>query len=157
MRHLLFIFVLLSIAFGSCKKTIQAPSYPSFNGQWLWIGTGGGVYLMKPSSDSLIILTLGSENNYTTTLNGQLVLQGTFTIDSGSNTLNLIFDNITHPFGNNNSGIIGGAGYVNFNYFKIGQFTLYQVNQTHTPGDTLYLLRSPITPESPVSYFKKLP
>ncbi len=131
----------------SCSKTEQAPLNSSFYGQWQFIGTSSGPWQITPSPDSVVILRLIPGNTYEARLNGVLAIQGSFTIDSSANRVNLDFVNITQPFGTNTSGQSNGVYYLFFNTAKIGQLTLFQTNITSSPGDTLDLTSYPLTPE----------
>jgi hypothetical protein len=140
----------------SCSKTIQTPSYSSYYGQWQFTSTVWGPFQQTTSSDSVVILRLMPGNTYVATLNGNLAKQGSFTIDSGTNGVILSFRNITQPFGANTSGESNGVHYIGFNTVKIGQLTLFQYNATSSPGDTLYLISYPLTPEATIDYFKRI-
>ena len=89
-------------------------------------------------------------------MNGNITIQGSFTIETNSNFLTLKFLNIDQPYGNNTSGSSNGINYVSFNTAKIGQLVLFQENSTSAPGDILSLLSYPITPEATTNIFKRL-
>ena len=155
-RLLCFCSMVITICLFSCHKSIQTPQYPSFYGQWQYIGYEVGPGFHAPSPDSTVVLTLSTGNNYGTTLNGKQVMSGTFSIDTSSNRVYLKFNNITQPAGNTTSAVSGNLTFLYFNFSKIGQLTLFENNWTSSPGDTLYLIQSPTIPESTTNYFKRI-
>jgi hypothetical protein len=154
-RQLHICCLLLSIALFSCSKTTQTPSYPSYYGKWQFIAWSFGPSYNIPSPDSVVLLTLKQGNTYTATLNGAISLQGSFTIDS-SNGVTLKFLNINEPYGTNTIVVTNNTTFLFFNTAKIGQLTLFQNNLTSSPGDTLMLTSSPITPDPTYSWFKRI-
>ena len=159
MNRLLFFSLLLLAGMISCKKDPEAVSYPAYSyyGQWQWTRTIAGAYVTTPSPDSVIVMTLSTGNRYQVSLNGKSFELGTFQIDSSSNSVILQFNNITQPAGTTTRVTTGNMTELLFNYFRIGQFVLFQYNSTRSPGDTLQFIREPGTPEDPVSYFKRIP
>jgi hypothetical protein len=174
MNRLFAIILFLSLYLISCTKSEPAvlinPGGPNqvksnggqsgneqpYNGQWQWIGTTIGIF--RPSSivDSPVVLSLETDNSYNVTLAGQLSLQGTYSTDSSTFWNNIKFKNITLPFGDTTSVTIGNMTEVFFNYSQIGRLVIYQNDEMTISGDTLTLLRTPITPETPVSLFKRI-
>lgn len=150
-----YCFIFIGVGLFSCSKTNQS-SYPSYYGQWQFIGTSSGPWQVTPSPDSIVILTLKPGNTYEATLNDSVAMQGSFTIDANANGVILKFLNITQPFGTNTSEVSGGIHFLFFNTTKIGQLTLFQTNITSSPGDTLNLTSYPITPEFTSDYFKRI-
>ncbi len=154
MNNLLrFCFLVFVTGLFSCSKTSQTASY---YGRWQFIGTSAGPWSVTPSPDSVVILTLMPGNTYRTTLNGNLAIQGSFSIDSGANGVILNFLNITQPYGTNTSEESNGIYFLFFNTAKIGQLTLFQTNITSSPADTLDLTSYPLTPEFTADYFKRV-
>jgi hypothetical protein len=151
-----FCFLIIITGLFSCNKNIQTPSYPSYYGQWQFIGTSSGPSYITPSPDSVVILILKPGNTYVATLNGNPGIYGSFTIDSSANFVTLTFLNITQPYGTNTSGESNGIYFLFFNTAKVGQLTLFQTNATNSPGDTLNLTSYPITPEFTSDYFKRI-
>ena len=156
-RGLLFLMILVS-EISACKKEGLTPNYPAYYGQWEYIGSSWGPGFNPPAADSMVVLTLSSPNNYTTSLNGMIVRQGSFQVDSSSKFVILTFNNITQPYGSQtvvrtNTGLT----YLYFNSAKTGQLTLYQHNYTASPADTLILSQGPvITPEALSNFFKRM-
>jgi hypothetical protein len=142
------------LALFACKKGAPVPG--SYIGHWQWISSSSGPRTTTPSSDSVVILNLETVNQYQAILNGQIVTTGTFQLNSSSNGPLLQFNNINQPAGNHTSGSVGGVNFIAFNFLRIGQLTLFQYNSTSTPGDTLTLVQSPITPGAAVSFFKRM-
>jgi len=173
MNRLIVSFLFLSVYLVSCTKSehpvLVNPGGPNgeksngdqsgneqpYNGQWQWIGTSSGLFSTIPLVDSPIVLTLNPDSSYKVTLNGQNSLQGTFSTDSSTFWNNIKFINITQPFGDTTSVTIGNITEVFFNYSQIGLLVIYQNDEIRISGDTLTLLRTPITPETPVSLFKR--
>ena len=172
MNRLFAIFFLLSVSLISCTKSEPAvlinPGGPNksnadqlnngqlYDGQWKWIGTSSGLFNTIPLVDSAVVLTLNSDSSYYVTLIGQISLQGTFSTDSSTFWNNINFKNITQPFGDTTSVTVGNMTEVYFNYSQIGRLVIYQNDEISISGDTLTLLRTPITPETPVSLFKRI-
>ena len=174
MGRLLVCFLLLSVYLASCTKSEPAvsinPGGPNevksnsgqsgneqpYNGQWKWIGTTIGLYRPAPIIDSPVVLSLETDNSYNVTLAGQLSLQGTYSIDSSTFWNNIKFNNITQPFGDTTSVTVGNMTEAFFNYSQIGRLVIYQNDELSISGDTLTLLRYPITPETPVNLFKRI-
>ena len=127
-----------------------------YDGQWQWIGTSSGLFRTIPLADSPVVLTLNPDSSYRVTLNSQLSLQGTFSSDSSTFWNNITFNNITEPAGDTTSVTIGNVTELYFNYSQIGRLVIYQNDELSISGDTLTLLRTPITPETPVSLFKRI-
>lgn len=148
-------FVGITFLFA-CSKTVHTPSYPSYYGQWQYIGASFGPGFTTPSPDSVVILTLKSGNTYTVTLNGNSSLEGSFTMDSITYGVTLKFLNITQPYGNNTIATTNGPTFLFFNTAKIGQLTLFEENATSSPGDTLVLTSSPVTPEATNDLFRRI-
>jgi len=148
-------FVVMMVMF-SCRKAVQVPSYPSYYGQWLFIQSSSGPGFTTPSPDSVVILTLKPGNTYTVTLNGNTSLQGSFTMDSVAYGVTLDFLNITQPYGTSTIVTTNGPTFLFFNTVKIGQLTLFQKNATSSPGDTLDLTSSPVTPEATNNLFRRI-
>jgi hypothetical protein len=91
--------------FAACKKSEVAHNYPSYNGNWEFLGMEGPLGFQPSSSDTTIILTLGAPNSYMVSLNGSSRLQGTFQVDSASDEVILAFSNITQPYGSTITGL----------------------------------------------------
>ena len=173
MNRLLVPFLFLSVYLVSCTKSEPAvtinPGGPNraksnvgqsgneqpYNGQWQWISTWG-VNRTLALADSPVVLTLNPDNSYSVTLNRQISLQGTFSTDSSANWTNIKFNNITEPAGDTTSVTIGNITELYFNYSQIGRLVIFQNGEISISGDTLTLLRTPITPETPVSLFKRI-
>jgi hypothetical protein len=134
----------------------QQDSGQLYDGQWMWIGTSSGLFNTIPLVDSAVVLTLESDGSYNVTLIGQISLQGTFSTDSSTFWNNIKFNNITKPFGDTTSVTVGNITEVFFNYSQIGRLIIYQNDEITISGDTLTLLRTPITPETPVSLFIRI-
>ncbi len=134
----------------------QIDNEQSYNGQWQWIGTSSGLFSTIPLEDSPVALTLNPDSSYNVTLNGQISLQGTFSTDSSTYWNNIRFNNITQPFGDTTSVTVGNMTEAFFNYSQIGRLVIYQNDEISISGDTLTLLRYPITPETPVSLFVRI-
>jgi hypothetical protein len=126
-----------------------------YDGQWQWISTEG-VSRTPALADSPVVLTLNPDNSYKVTLNGQLSLQGTFSPDSSTYWTNIKFNNITEPAGDTSSVTVGDITELYFNYSQVGRLVIFQNGEISISGDTLTLLRTPITPETPVSLFKRI-
>jgi hypothetical protein len=134
----------------------QSGNEQPYHGQWRWIGTSSGLFSTIPMNDSPVVLSLEPDNSYNVTLGGQLSLQGTYTTDSSTYWNNIKFNNITEPAGDTTSVTIGNITELYFNYSQIGRMVIYQNDEISISGDTLTLLRTPITPETPVSLFKRI-
>jgi hypothetical protein len=149
------LILVLIVGVFSCTKTTNSNTNQdsSYAGKWLWIGTSSGPFRSNPLVDSPVVLSINSGNLYIVTLNGQISAQGNFTTNSGSNGPVTTFNNITAPSGNSTSGTVGNVTFISFNYIQVGRFFLYQNNLLSISGDTLTMLRYPITPETPVSLF----
>ncbi len=174
MNRLLVSFLLLSVYLVSCTKSESTvtlnPGGPNnaksnvgnsgneqpYNGQWQWIGTSSGLFSTSASVDSAIVLSLETDSSYNVTIDGQLLLQGTYSTDSSAFWNNIKFNNITQPAGDTTSVTVGNITYLYFNYFQIGRLVIYENDEISISGDTLTLLRTPITPETPVSLFKRI-
>src|SRR5579862_9580011 len=153
MNRLFFISFVLIIGLFSCNKTNDstiAKNSP-YDGHWLWIGTSSGLFKSIPLVDSAVVLSINGSNMYDVTLNGTSSIQGTFTTDTTAPFPITTFNNVTSPYGNNTSGMVGNAYFISFNYFQVGRFFLFQNNTLSISGDTLTMVRSPIIPETPVS------
>lgn len=124
--------------------------------QWLWTGTTSGLFSTVALADSPVVLTLNSGNEYNVSLNGQESLQGTYSIDSSAGWSEIEFGNINEPAGTKTIVTSGNVTYLFFNYSQIGRLTLYQNNSMSISGDTLTMLRYPITPETPVSTYVRI-
>lgn len=127
-----------------------------YDGQWQWIGTSSGLFNSIPLADSPVVLTLNPDSSYIVMLSGQLALQGTFSTDSSIYWANIKFNNIIQPYGDTTSVTIGNTIEAFFNYSQVGRLVIYQNDEITISGDTLTLLRFPITPETPVSLFKRM-
>jgi hypothetical protein len=156
MNRLLAASFILLFGLISCKKTTQAPPDPPYFGQWLWIGTSSGFFTTDPSKDTAVVLSLGQANLYKITLDGQLSLEGIFATDSSDHWRTLQFSNISQPAGDTTSRTSGNITYLYFNFAKVGRMTIFQNNVIIVSGDTLTMLRNPITPETPVSTFVRV-
>lgn len=174
MSRLFVSFLFLSVYLVSCSKSVPAvtinPGGPNevktnggqsgnelpYNGQWQWIGTSSGLFDRIPIIDSPVVLSLETDNSYNVTLAWQVSLQGTYSTDSSTFWNNIKFNNITQPFGDTTSVTIGNMTEAYFNYSQIGRLVIYQNDEMTISGDTLTLLRFPITPETPVSLFKRI-
>jgi hypothetical protein len=157
MNRLLYVTLVLTAGLFSCTKTDQTatPESSPNNGQWLWTGTYSGLFSTVSLVDSPVVLSLNSGNNYNVTLNGRVSLHGTYSTDTSAGWNLLKFDNIDEPAGNTTSVTSGNVTYLYFNYAQIGRMTLFQNNSVSLSitGDTLTILRYPITPETPISIF----
>ncbi|HXB29236.1 MAG TPA: hypothetical protein VNW49_05425 [Puia sp.] len=164
---------LISVSLFSCSKSEPAESInpggindsksntgqqnkAKYDGQWQWIGTSSGLFSTIPLADSQVVLTLNPDSTYDVTLNGQFSLQGTFSSDSSAYWANIKFNNITEPAGDTTSVTVGNITELYFNYSQVGRLVIYQNDEMTISGDTLTLLRTPITPETPVSLFKRI-
>jgi hypothetical protein len=156
MKRLLFIVPILFIALVSCTKNETTLQNSPYDGQWRWIGTSIGPFSTFPPIDSPVVLTMSPGNFYKVTLNGALSIQGTFAADSNAYWTTLKFNNITQPFGDTTSETSGNITEVYFNYSNIGRLVIFQNNRASIAGDTLTLVRYPITPETPVSSFIRM-
>ena len=173
MGRLLVCFLFLSVYLVSCTKSEPAvlinPGGPNnvksnagrsgneiYNGQWQWISTSSGLSSTNAAVDSPVVLSLETDSSYNITLAGLLSLQGTYSTDSSVFWNNIKFNNITQPSGDTTSVTVGNITYLYFNYSQIGRLVIYQNNEMTISGDTLTLLRTPITPETPVSLFKRI-
>lgn len=172
MSRLFVSFLFLSVYLVSCTKSEPAvtinPGGPNksnadqqnggqlYDGQWKWIGTTSGLFNTIPLVDSAVVLTLNSDSSYNVTLVGQISLQGTFSTDSSTFWNDIKFNNITKPYGDTTSVTVGNITEIYFNYSQIGRLIIYQNDEMTISGDTLTLLRFPITPETPVSLFKRI-
>ncbi len=158
MRRLLVFALLLLMFISSCKKEGQLVLYPSYYGQWQYIGYRFGPGFIAASADSSVILTLIPPNSYLTSLNGYLSTQGTFRLDSSMDLVSLQFNNITQPYGSwTVVGTTSGVTFLYFNYSQIGQLTLFQFNYISAYGDTLEMLQGPvITPDPVYNFFKRI-
>ena len=172
MSRFLAAFLFLSVYLVSCSKkelgVLINPGGPNksnadqqnsgqlYDGQWKWIGTSSGLFNTIPLVDSAVVLTLNSDSSYNVTLIGQISLKGTFSTDSSTFWNNIKFNNITQPFGDTTSVTVGNITEIYFNYSQIGRLVIYQNDEMTISGDTLTLLRYPITPETPVSLFKRI-
>ena len=172
MNQLFAAFFLVSVSLISCVKSEPAVTINpggindlksnagqnsgQYDGQWQWIGTSSGLFKTAPLADSPVVLTLNPDSSYHVTLSGQISLQGTFSTDSSTFWNNIKFNNITHPFGDTTSVTVGNITEVYFNYSQIGRLIIYQNEEISISGDTLTLLRTPITPETPVGLFKRI-
>jgi hypothetical protein len=172
MNRLPAILLFLSVALFSCTKSEPAalinPGGPNksnavqqgtgqlYNGQWQWIGTSSGLLSTSPIIDSPVVLSFETDNSYNVKLAGQLSFQGTYLTDSSTFWNNIKFNNITQPFGDTTSVTVGNITEAYFNYSQIGRLVIYQNDEISISGDTLTLLRYPITPETPVSLFKRI-
>jgi len=158
MRLSVYALTALLFCFSACKKSGATPFYPSYYGNWQYIGTNDGrPVFIPPSPDSTVILSLNPPNLYSVWLNGALVKSGYFQMDSGNGMIALQFNNITQPYGNQTSVMTGGVTYFGYNYIQAGQLTIFQVNYTNSPGDTLQLLQGPlVSPEATTNSFKRL-
>jgi hypothetical protein len=141
---------------GTKSDTVQTGYELVYDGHWKWLGTIRGIYFPDPITDSPIVLSLAADNSYSVTLNGQLAMQGTYSIDSSTFWNNIIFNNIVQPAGDTISITTGNITRLCFNYSEIGRLTIFRNNEISVSGDTLTLLRTPITPETPVSLFKRI-
>jgi|HubBroStandDraft_6_1064221.scaffolds.fasta_scaffold531791_1 hypothetical protein len=141
---------------GAKSDTVQSGYELVYDGQWKWIGTIRGIYFPDPITDSPIVLRLAADNTYSVTLNGQLSMQGTYSTDSSTFWNNIIFNNIIQPAGDTISVTTGNITRLYFNYSQIGGLTIFRNNEISVSGDTLTLLRTPITPETPVSLFIRI-
>jgi hypothetical protein len=173
MNRLFAGFLLLSVYLLSCTKLEPVVSINpggindsksnagqkndgQYDGQWQWIGTSSGLFRTSPIIDSPVVLSLETDNSYNVTLAGLLSLQGTYLTDSSAFWNNIRFNNITQPFGDTTSITWGNITEAFFNYSQIGRLVIYQNDEMLLSGDTLTLLRYPITPETPVSLFKRI-
>jgi hypothetical protein len=158
MSRLLVYFLILSVYLVSCTKSEpgQSGNEQSYNGQWQWISTSRGPSNTSPVVDSPVILSLEPDNSYHVTLSGLLTLRGTFTTDSSTFWNNIKFNDITLPAGDTTTVTRGNITEVYFNYSQIGRLVIFQNDEMTISGDTLTLLRTPITPETPVSLFKRI-
>jgi hypothetical protein len=138
------------------KSTAGQKNNGQYDGQWQWIGTASGLFRTSPIINSPVVLSLETDNSYNVTLAGQLSLNGTYLTDSSTFWNNIKFINITQPFGDTTSVTIGNMTEAFFNYSQIGRFVIYQNDEMLISGDTLTLLRTPITPETPISLFKRI-
>ncbi len=170
MNRLFAAVFLLSVSLFSCSKS--EPSVTTnpgglnkltgqqdngqFGGQWQWIGTSSGLFNTIPLADSPVVLTLNPDSSYEVTLSGKVSLQGSFSTDSSAFWNNITFNNITEPAGDTTSVTIGNVTELYFNYSQIGRLVIYQNDEMTISGDTLTLLRTPITPETPVTLFKRV-
>jgi hypothetical protein len=148
---LLFTFFLLS-----CSKSENNSANQAFYGQWQFIGSAFGPSFTKPAPDSVVILTLKSDNTYAASLNGKILIHGPLTIENDQNFQTLKFVNIDQPYGNNTSGSSNGVNFLFFNTAKIGQLVLFQDNSANIQGDTLNLISFPITPDPTLNNFKRV-
>ncbi len=171
MNRLFAAFFLLSVTLISCTKSEPAvlispggindsksngQNNGQYDGQWQWIGTSSGLFRTSPIIDSPVVLSLETNNSYNVTLAGLLSLEGTYLTDSSTFWNNIKFNNITQPFGDTTSVTFGNITEVFFNYSQIGRLVIYQNDELSISGDTLTLLRTPITPETPVILFKRI-
>ncbi len=160
MKSLLNIALVLLTGVFSCTKTenTSTPRSSPNDGQWLWVGTTSGIFSTAPLVDSPVLLSLNTGNNYNVTLKGQVSLEGTYSTDTSGGWNLIKFNNINEPAGNTTSVTSGNITYLYFNYAHVGRLTLFQNNSMSLSitGDTLTLLRYPITPETPVSTFVRL-
>jgi hypothetical protein len=153
-RTLFAVWILIS-CFAACKKSDVAHIYPSYYGNWKFLGMEGPLGYTPSSPDTTIILALGAPSSYAVSLNGFPRLGGTFQVDSASGSGILAFSNITQPYGS----MVTGSGQANDNdnFAVIGQLTLFQNNTTQTLGDTLILVQSPAFGfATQGSFFKRL-
>jgi hypothetical protein len=141
---------------GAKSDTVQSGYEQVYDGQWKWMGTIRGIYYPDLTIDSPIVLSLAADNSYNVTLNGQLSMQGTYSTDSSTFGNNIIFNDIVQPAGDTISVTTGNMTRLCFNYSQIGRLTIFRNNEISVSGDTLTLLRTPITPETPVSLFKRI-
>jgi len=85
MRFLLLSGLLLLISIVGCKKSSQSPQSPSLNAQvnsnWqLQLYVVGIGQVVHTTPDSVVTLSLGSGNQYTRRLNGQVYETGTYSL-----------------------------------------------------------------------------
>jgi hypothetical protein len=158
MKLCLCALVSLILSFSACKKSEAPPLYPDYYGNWQYIGTNDGRPLfISPSPDSTVVLSLNPPNLYSVWLNGVLAKSGSFQLDSGLGMITLQFNNLTQPYGSQTSVSTGGVTFLFYNYIQVGQLTLFQIDYTNAPGDTLNLLQGPvISPEAATNSFKRL-
>lgn len=172
MNRLFAAFFLLSVSLISCTKSEPAVTINpgginsksntdqqnsgQFDGQWQWIGTTSGIFNTIPSVDSPVVLSLDSDYSYRVMISGELTLQGTYSTDTSAFYTDLKFNNIDQPAGDTTSVTVGDMTYLYFNYSLVGRLTIYQNNDLSISGDTLTLMRFPLTPETPVSLFKRI-
>ena len=140
---------------NNSKSNTDQQNNAQYDGQWQWISTWG-VSRTLALADSPVVLTLNPDSTYKVTLSGQLSLQGTFSTDSSAYWTNIKFKNITEPAGDTTSVTIGNITELYFNYSQVGRLWIFQNGEISISGDTLTLLRTPITPETPVSLFKRI-
>jgi hypothetical protein len=148
------------LMFSCMKKNTDPNSLPGtgYYGSWQYLGyTWGGPVFNAAYADSTVVLQMGTGNNYQLNLNGQLITQGTFEVDSSSDGPVVHFNNITQPYGGDTVYNSGNITYLFWNYVKAGGLTLFQYNWAQLPTDTLVLMQCCVlAPEFTMNYFKRL-
>ena len=115
---------------NSCKKDHCCNS---LSGQYQWIESTGGWVTITPPADSMVVINFIDCYNYSATLNGQVVVQGTYNISTESNYNVLHFRGFTRVSG-----------------------LLLTDEIIETPDNQhLQLLDYPVHPEAYTSYFIK--
>jgi hypothetical protein len=79
-KTLTSLLIILSLA--SCKKEDQTEN-TSLTGKWEWTGTDGGLayhHDTPASTNKTIVFEFTADNQYTTSINGVIALQGTYTL-----------------------------------------------------------------------------
>lgn len=104
MQKISFLLVIGVTMLFSCKKSgshggTTGPIPPGLANNWQlvqvhgWAGASG-LFVDTPAADSVVLLTFRSDGTYTSFLNGQIVCQGNFSVDTspyrGWNNLALI-------------------------------------------------------------------
>jgi hypothetical protein len=154
-----FAMLAFSLTFSCQKQTTDpnAMTATGYYGNWQYLGYNWGPGFKPTYPDSTVVLAMDSGNNYRLTLNGQLVTQGTFEVDSSSPAPIVHFINITKPYGSDTSTTSGGLHYFFWNFVSAGGLTLFQYNWAQLPTDTLSMMQCCVlTPEVTTNYFRRL-
>ena len=136
------LILVLIMGVFSCTKTTNsnALQHSPYEGKWLWIGRTSGLFQSTPLADSPVILSMNPGYLYNVMLKGNISVKGTFTTDSGSAWAATTFNNITMPFGDTTSRMVGNVTFLSFNYVQVGRFFLFQNNELSISGDTLTMI-----------------
>lgn len=131
----------------------QDTSSPGLFGTWTWVHSTAGAWNTAPSVDSVITMTLNTDNTYTTAINGKTFSSGIFQFTgTPTSPATLHFSNI--PATAYSTGP-GGEHLIQYGAISVGDLFLFVDNEASLGNDSLTLMRTPISPEDYIGLFTK--